>query len=280
MYPVAYWIAFHGGRFKSVLLFLLLLPFFVSFVIRILAWQFILADDGIILGALKDIGLIPDEHPCPLDPVRGRRRAHLRRAPVHAAAALRRAAADRPDPGRGRRRPLRERHRPLPHDHPAALGARHLRRDRPRRDHQHRRLPERVDPRRPIDDDDRQHHPDPVRQQRRLPDRVGAGADPDGGVDGWRWRSTRASSGRGRCRSTSHERRDRRLGASAAEPPRPAVEACRPAELRLARPGGDARSDHRDDRLQPQSRRRTSGSASPGRASPPSGTGGSSRSPT
>jgi spermidine/putrescine transport system permease protein len=61
MYPVAYWIAFHGGRFKSVFLFLLLLPFFVSFVIRILAWQFILADDGIILGALKDIGLIPGD---------------------------------------------------------------------------------------------------------------------------------------------------------------------------------------------------------------------------
>lgn len=63
MYPVAYFIAFHGGRFKSVLLFLLLLPFFVSFVIRILAWQFILADDGIVLGALKNIGLIPaDTH--------------------------------------------------------------------------------------------------------------------------------------------------------------------------------------------------------------------------
>jgi spermidine/putrescine transport system permease protein len=60
MYPVAYWIAFHGGRFKSVLLFLLLLPFFVTFVIRILAWQFILADDGIVLGALKDIGIIPE----------------------------------------------------------------------------------------------------------------------------------------------------------------------------------------------------------------------------
>lgn len=59
MYPVAYWIAFHGGRFKSVLLFLLLLPFFVSFVIRIIAWQFILADDGIVLGTLKDIGLLP-----------------------------------------------------------------------------------------------------------------------------------------------------------------------------------------------------------------------------
>ena len=60
MYPVAYWIAFHGGRFKSVLLFLLLLPFFVSFVIRIIAWQFILADNGIVLGGLKDIGLIPE----------------------------------------------------------------------------------------------------------------------------------------------------------------------------------------------------------------------------
>ena len=60
MYPVAYWVAFHGGRFKSALLFLLLLPFFVSFVIRIIAWQFILADNGIVLGSLKDIGLIPD----------------------------------------------------------------------------------------------------------------------------------------------------------------------------------------------------------------------------
>lgn len=60
MYPVAYWVAFHGGRHKSTLIFLLLLPFFVSFVIRILAWQFILADDGVILGTLKDIGILPE----------------------------------------------------------------------------------------------------------------------------------------------------------------------------------------------------------------------------
>jgi spermidine/putrescine transport system permease protein len=59
MYPVAYWIAFHGGRYKSILLFLVLLPFFVSFVIRILSWQFILADEGIVLGTLKDLHLIP-----------------------------------------------------------------------------------------------------------------------------------------------------------------------------------------------------------------------------
>jgi spermidine/putrescine transport system permease protein len=59
MYPVAYWIAFRGGRHKSTFLFLILLPFFVSFVIRILTWQFILADEGIVLGTLKDLGIIP-----------------------------------------------------------------------------------------------------------------------------------------------------------------------------------------------------------------------------
>lgn len=60
MYPVAYWIAFYGGRYKSILLFVLLLPFFVSFVIRIISWQFILSDNGIVLGTLKDIGIVPD----------------------------------------------------------------------------------------------------------------------------------------------------------------------------------------------------------------------------
>jgi spermidine/putrescine transport system permease protein len=57
-YPVAYWIAFHGGRHKSTLLFLLLLPFFVSFVIRTQSWNFILSDHGILLQPLKDWGLL------------------------------------------------------------------------------------------------------------------------------------------------------------------------------------------------------------------------------
>jgi spermidine/putrescine transport system permease protein len=59
-YPVAYWIAFYGGRRKSVFLFLLLLPFFVSFIIRTVQWQFLLSDDGLILGPLKRIGVLPD----------------------------------------------------------------------------------------------------------------------------------------------------------------------------------------------------------------------------
>jgi spermidine/putrescine transport system permease protein len=58
-YPLAYWIAFRGGRHKTTFLLLLLLPFFVSFVIRTLAWQFILADDGIVLGTLKDWHVLP-----------------------------------------------------------------------------------------------------------------------------------------------------------------------------------------------------------------------------
>ncbi|MED7926733.1 ABC transporter permease [Nonomuraea bangladeshensis] len=58
-YPVAYWIAFKGGRRKSVYLFLLLLPFFVSFVLRTISWNFLLADNGILFGTLKGWGLLP-----------------------------------------------------------------------------------------------------------------------------------------------------------------------------------------------------------------------------
>ena len=57
-YPVAYWIAFRGGPYKSSLLFLLLLPFFVSFVIRTLSWNFMLSDNGIVLSPLRHLGLI------------------------------------------------------------------------------------------------------------------------------------------------------------------------------------------------------------------------------
>jgi len=58
-YPIAYWIAFRGGSRKSFYLFLLLLPFFVSFVLRTVSWNFILADNGIVLGTLKNLHLLP-----------------------------------------------------------------------------------------------------------------------------------------------------------------------------------------------------------------------------
>lgn len=57
-YPMAYTIAFRGGRYKNVLLLLVILPFFTSFIIRTISWKFILADQGFVLGTLKDIGIL------------------------------------------------------------------------------------------------------------------------------------------------------------------------------------------------------------------------------
>ena len=57
-YPVAYWIAFRAGKRKNLFLLLLLLPFFTPFLIRTLSWRFVLADQGLFLGTLKDLGVL------------------------------------------------------------------------------------------------------------------------------------------------------------------------------------------------------------------------------
>lgn len=59
-YPLAYAIAFRGGRWKNALLFLVILPFFVSLLIRTLSWKFILADQGLVVGTLKDLEVVGD----------------------------------------------------------------------------------------------------------------------------------------------------------------------------------------------------------------------------
>ena len=58
-FPLAYAIAFRGGQYKNLLLFLVIAPFFTSFLLRTISWKIILSDDGILLGPLKDIGLLP-----------------------------------------------------------------------------------------------------------------------------------------------------------------------------------------------------------------------------
>ncbi len=58
-FPLAYMIAFKAGRFKNLILGLVILPFFVTFLIRTLAWKTILADDGWVVSVLNTIGLIP-----------------------------------------------------------------------------------------------------------------------------------------------------------------------------------------------------------------------------
>ena len=60
-YPLAYWIAFRGGRWKNFFLLLIIAPFFVTYLIRTLAWQTILADEGTVVGVLRDLHILePD----------------------------------------------------------------------------------------------------------------------------------------------------------------------------------------------------------------------------
>ena len=58
-YPLAYAIAFRGGRFKNLFLFLVVLPFFTTYLIRTLAWETLLADQGQLLTALRYLKIMP-----------------------------------------------------------------------------------------------------------------------------------------------------------------------------------------------------------------------------
>ena len=58
-YPLAYAIAFKGGRQKNLLLFLVVAPFFTSFLLRTISWKLILSDNAPILGTLKAIAGVP-----------------------------------------------------------------------------------------------------------------------------------------------------------------------------------------------------------------------------
>src|SRR5688572_29800894 len=60
-FPLAYFIAFEAGRWKNFMLLLIILPFFVSYVLRTVSWQLILADTGWVVTALQDVGLVSDD---------------------------------------------------------------------------------------------------------------------------------------------------------------------------------------------------------------------------
>jgi spermidine/putrescine transport system permease protein len=59
-YPLAYAIAFRGGKWKNALLFLVIVPFFVTYLIRTLSWETILEDDGVVVSVLQSLGVIGD----------------------------------------------------------------------------------------------------------------------------------------------------------------------------------------------------------------------------
>jgi spermidine/putrescine transport system permease protein len=60
-YPLAYVIAFRGGRYRNALLLLVIVPFFVTYLIRTLSWETILSDSGLVVNTLQTIGIISDD---------------------------------------------------------------------------------------------------------------------------------------------------------------------------------------------------------------------------
>jgi spermidine/putrescine transport system permease protein len=56
-YPIAYWISRYGGRNKTLLLILVMLPFWTSYLIRTYAWMIILRDNGVVNSVLRATGL-------------------------------------------------------------------------------------------------------------------------------------------------------------------------------------------------------------------------------
>jgi spermidine/putrescine transport system permease protein len=57
-YPLAYAIAFKSGKNRNLLLVMVIAPFFVSFILRTIAWRQILADEGPVVAVLRSLGLV------------------------------------------------------------------------------------------------------------------------------------------------------------------------------------------------------------------------------
>lgn len=60
-FPLAYFMAYKAGRWRNLMLLLVILPFFMSYVLRTVAWQLILADNGWLVERLRDVGLVAED---------------------------------------------------------------------------------------------------------------------------------------------------------------------------------------------------------------------------
>jgi spermidine/putrescine transport system permease protein len=60
-YPLAYVIAFRGGKYRNALLLAVIVPFFVTYLIRTLSWETILSDSGLVVSTLKTIGVVSND---------------------------------------------------------------------------------------------------------------------------------------------------------------------------------------------------------------------------
>ena len=151
-YPLAYVIAIRAGRWRNALLLLVIVPFFVTYLIRTLSWETILSDSGLVVSTLKSIGIVSEDGrllDTTVDPVGFRDRGehapddrdrvgkratarhdglgggrhHLQLPALHDPAAVREPGADRPAHARGGLRPVRAPPGRLPAGHAAALDA-------------------------------------------------------------------------------------------------------------------------------------------------------------
>jgi spermidine/putrescine transport system permease protein len=60
-YPLAYWIAFRAGRWRNLFLLMVIAPFFVTYLIRTLAWETILSDNGFVVNTLQTLGVLSSD---------------------------------------------------------------------------------------------------------------------------------------------------------------------------------------------------------------------------
>jgi spermidine/putrescine transport system permease protein len=59
-YPLAYVIAFRGGRYRNAMLLLVIVPFFVTYLIRTLSWETILSDSGLVVSTFQTVGVLSE----------------------------------------------------------------------------------------------------------------------------------------------------------------------------------------------------------------------------
>jgi spermidine/putrescine transport system permease protein len=59
-YPLAYAIAFKGGRWKNAMLLAVVAPFFTTYLIRTIAWETILSDHGFVVNTLQSMGILSE----------------------------------------------------------------------------------------------------------------------------------------------------------------------------------------------------------------------------
>jgi spermidine/putrescine transport system permease protein len=60
-YPLAYVIAFRAGRWRNALLLAVIVPFFVTYLIRTLSWETILSDSSLVVETMRSVGVIGDD---------------------------------------------------------------------------------------------------------------------------------------------------------------------------------------------------------------------------